>query len=236
MKKYSYVIIDDDDMDRLMVSFYLKIYPFLEQKATFSTSSDGIHYLQNHEVDIVFLDIEMPGINGIELQRRILNSACSIFITSHPEFALEGFELDAFDYILKPLDSDRFNKCIGRLKEYLDLKYKAELFEEGFKEETFLVKKGREHIGISPNEITYLEALKDYTKFVSYENKTTTIHGNLGNILRDERFRHFIRIHRSYAIQRKYIHTVKTNEILLTTGAVLPIGKYYRDFVSEALI
>jgi len=236
MRKYSYIIIDDDDMDRIAINFYLKNHIFLEHKVSFSNTKDAYNYLENNQIDIIFTDIDMPGMNGLELQRRIKNrSLVTIFITSHPEFAVEGFELEAFDYILKPLKEERFDNCINRLKEYIDIKLKAAMFENSFRDGSVLIKKGREHTGIQLNDIVYLEALKDYTKLIKYDSKSVTIHGNLASILRDKHFSNFIRIHRSYAVQKNYIHLIKSNKIVLNNGVNIPLGLYYRDNLMEIL-
>ena len=236
MKKYQYLIIDDEDIDRLAISYYLKNYSFIEHKVSFSNSKDGLNYLKNNTADILFLDIDMPGINGLQLLKEIRgNVLCTILITSHPDFAVDSFELNAFDYIIKPLEKQRLDVCVKRLKEYLDLKAKAELFEHSFKNESILVKNGHSYVSIQPYEIVCLEALKDYTKLILLNNNSTTIHGNLGLTLRDKNFKHFIRIHKSYAIQKNYISIIKTNEIILTNGRTLPIGQNYRKDLLSCL-
>jgi len=236
MKRYQYLIIDDDDMDRLATNYYLKNYPYIEHKASFSSSKDGLNYLLNNKIDILFLDIDMPGMNGLELLKKIGDKVmCVIFITSHSEFAIEGFDMQAFDYIIKPLEQKRFDACMGRLKEYLDLKLKAELFEHSFKSQSILIKEGCNYVSIQPYEIIYLEALKDYTKIISLNKKLTTIHGNLGTTLKNENFKHFIRIHKSYAIQKTYIQTVKANEVVLVNDITLPLGQNYKKDLIEAL-
>jgi len=237
MDRYKYIIIDDDDFDRLSANYYLKNYSFIEHKASFSTAADALHYLENNKIDILFLDIEMPKINGLELAKKIKeNATCVVFITSHPEFALEGYNLDAFDFITKPLSKERFDLCMYRIKEYLALKFKADLFEHCFKNDTILVKSGHDYISIQPYQIVCLEALKDYTKIVLLNNKSTTIHGNLGSVLKEDNFKHFIRIHKSYAIQKSYINIIKTNEIILTNGKTLPIGQNYRKMLLGMLL
>lgn len=236
MKRFKYIIVDDDNMDRLATSFYLKNYTFLENTASFSSSIDALKYIENNKVDILFLDIDIPKMNGLEFLKRVGDKViCSIFITSHSEFALEGFELKAFDFIIKPLVQERFDQCINRLKEYLELKMKAELFEYSFKKDSILVKVGYNYVTIQPYEVVYLEALKDYTKIMLLNKKNVTVHGNLGAMLNNDNFSDFIRIHKSYAIQRKYIQMIKATEIVLVNNITIPIGQNYKKKLLEIL-
>lgn len=236
MKKYNYIIIDDDDIDRIAVNFYLKNYPFLEHRVSFSNANDAFSYLENNSIDLIFLDIDMPGMNGLEFQGKMKSDlSTTIFITSHPEFAVEGFELEAFDYIVKPIKEERIDKCIKRLEEYLKIKLKAKLFENSFKEGAVMVKQGRDITGIKLNEIVYIEALKDYSRLITFDGKTVTIHGNLAATLRNENFSGFIRVHRSFAVQKNYINLIRTSEIVLNNEAVIPLGLHYRENLINAL-
>jgi len=236
MRRFKYIIVDDDDIDRLATSFYLKNYQFLEHTASFSSSVDALKYIESNDVNILFLDIDMPEINGIEFLKRVGDKVmCAIFITSHSEFALEGFELSAFDYIVKPLAQERFDRCIKRLQEYLELKMKAELFEYSFKNESIIVKEGYNYVTIQPYEVVYLEALKDYTKIILLNKRNVVVHGNLRTMLSSDNFRDFIRIHKSYAIQKKYIQMIKANEIVLINNITIPIGQNYKKNLLENL-
>lgn len=238
MKKneYKYLIIDDDDMDRLATGYYLKKYPFLEHKASFSTSKNALEYLKNNEVDILFLDIDMPDINGIDFLRMVKEKVqCTIFITSHPEFAVEGFELNALDYIVKPLEKERFDECVYRIKDYLEMQYKAELFGHSFDSDSIMIKEGYNYVTFRPYEVVCLEALKDYTKIVMLDKKTITVHGNLRSMLNSDNFKDFVRIHKSYAVQKKYIKEIKANEMKLVNNMVLPIGQIYKKEILALL-
>ncbi len=236
MNKYKYVIIDDDDMDRLTLSFYLKNYPFLEHSATFSSSIEGLEYISKNKIDLVFLDIDMPSMNGLELQKQIKeNISCTIFVTSFTEFALDGFELDALDYITKPFSPERLDLSVKKSKEYLDLIHKAKLFDVSFKNESILVKEGYKHVGIQIHEIVYMEALKDYTKLVSLDKTITTVHSNLGGMLKKEHFTHFLRIHKSFAIQQNYVQEIKSKEVVLVNNIILPIGLNYKKDLLRTL-
>lgn len=229
MSVYKYLIVDDDDMDRLTTSYYLRKYPFLEHKASFSSSKDALNYLENNEVEVLFLDIDIPDMNGMDFFKIVKdNVKCIILITSHPEFAVDGFDLNAFDYIIKPLSKERFDECISRLKEYLELQYKVSLFEDSFGSDSIMVKEGYHYVKLRPYEVVYLEALKDYTKIVLLDKKTTTVHGNLRGMLNNDNFKDFVRIHKSYAVQRRYIKAIKANEMTMINDIVIPIGQNYK--------
>lgn len=234
--RYKYVIVDDNDMDRLVLGFYLKEFNFLENVATFSNATDGLKFFENNSVDIIFLDIEMPKISGIDLLKMIRDKVkCAVFITSHPEFSLTGFEVKASDYIIKPLSKERIVSCVGQLKEYLDLSQKATLYENSFKKDSIFLKSGINYVKIEPYEVHYLEGLKDYTKVTLLNNKTITIHGNIGSIINGEDFKEFVRIHKSYAIHVSNLQTIKTNKVVLSTGYSLPLGYRYKKELLEKL-
>lgn len=231
---FKYVIVDDNETDRLILSLYLKEYPFLVNKATFSVPEDGLIFFENNEADILFLDIEMDNINGLEFLKRIGNKVkCAIFTTSHSEFALNGFELKAKDYLLKPLSKDRLHNCIENIKKYLEINYKAEAYGNEMDQNVVMLKSGTSYVNVNPHEILYLSALKDYTKIVLLNNKTVTIHGNIGSILRDENFSEYIRIHKSYAVKKSKIEQINTDKILLENGTSLPLGGNYKKLLIE---
>lgn len=236
MKKYTYLIIDDNPLDRVAAGYHLKKYPFLQHKASLTSAKEGLSYLEKNKVDILFLDIDMPGMSGIEFLKKVKDDViCSVFITSHSEFALEGFELKAFDFLVKPLIEERVDECLNRLEEYLDIQLKAKLFEHSFRDDSILIKEGSKYISVRFCDVVYLEALKDYTRINMLNKKKSTIYGNLGTILNDDNFKHFIRIHKSYAIQKNFIQEIKSNEILLVNGVKLPLGLSYRRNLLDIL-
>jgi len=233
--KYKYIIVDDNDADRLVLGFYLKEFDFLENIATFSNATDGIKFFENNSIDIIFLDIEMPEINGIEFFKLVKGKTKStVFTTSHPEFSLTGFDLKAFDYILKPLEKERISSCVMQLKEHLDLLQKASLYEKSHKISPILLKSGTNYIKIIPDEIHYLEGLKDYTKVKLLNNRIVTIHGNIGTVINGDNFKEFVRVHKSYAVHIASLQTIKTNNVILSTGHTLPLGdRYKKDLIKK---
>lgn len=191
---YKCVIVDDNEIDRLTVASFIKQFPELHLLKSFSNAREAELYLAKEPIDILFLDIDMPSTSGIELRKKLKNVPVCIFITSHPEFAVEGFEVDALDYIIKPLKQERFSKTVNRITMYLDTKTKSSLFETTIGGDTIFLKEGRNHIKVKLHDVVYLEALKDYTLVVTAQKKYCVLSG-IGKLLEEEHFKSFIRIH-----------------------------------------
>lgn len=230
---YNCIICDDDEIDRLTVVSYCKHHPFLRISGSFDSPQEALAFTQSNKIDLLMLDIDMPGMNGLEMRRQLMQIPACIFITSHPEFALEGFELSVLDYLIKPLKADRFTLAMGRVKEYLAVRHKAALLDHTLGSDTLFIKDGHEHHKIQLHEIIYLEALKDYTGVVTAKKKYCVL-SSLGNLLEEKSFRSFVRIHRSYAVQKHFIKKITAKEVLVNDIS-LPVGRTYKDGL-EALI
>jgi DNA-binding LytR/AlgR family response regulator len=170
----------------------------------------------------------MPEINGLELRKKALEVPVCIYITSHPEHAVESFELETLDFIIKPIKLDRFTQMMHRVDEFMEIKHKAELFESSIGGDTIYIKEGHEQTKVKLHDILYLEALKDYTLVVT-NLKRHCVLSSIGNLLKETHFQSFIRIHRSFAVQKQYIDKKFTHEILLNNGVSIPIGRSYKD-------
>ena len=228
MKLLNCIIVDDDEIDRLVVTSFAKQHSNLNIVGIFERSEDALAILDTENIDVAFLDIDMPGLNGIEFRKKAHQIPVCIFVTSHPEFAVESFELDTLDFIVKPIKFDRFNQAMERVNEYMELKQKAELFESSIGGDVIYIKEGHQETKIKLHEILYLEALKDYTKIVT-ANKRHCVLASLGTLLKENHFGTFIRIHRSYAIQKQFIKTILSNDVLMNNNLILPIGRSYKD-------
>lgn len=227
MTHFKCIIVDDDDIDQLMVISYVKRFPNLKLLGAFESSAEALKFLESHNVDILFLDIDMPGLSGLELRQKTSNIPVCIFITAHPEHAVESFELDTLDYIIKPLKFDRFIKTMTRIEEFMGLKTKALLYESSIGGDTIYIKEGHEQTKVKLHEILYLEALKDYTLLVTPQKRHCVL-SSIGNLLKEEHFQAFIRIHRSYAIQKHVVQKIGVNEIVLNNNMSLPVGRSYK--------
>jgi DNA-binding LytR/AlgR family response regulator len=175
----------------------------------------------------------MPGINGLELRKELASVPACIFVTSHPEYALEGFETAALDFLIKPLRSERFEKAIERLRHFLEVHSKAGLLDHTLGEDTLFIKDGHHHIKLQLHEIIYLEALKDYTGIITPKKRYCVL-SPLGNLLQQKSFQSFIRIHRSYAVQKHFIDKITSKEVMIN-NTMLPIGRTYKETLDKII-
>lgn len=228
MGKYRCIIVDDDDIDRLAMVSYAKRFPVLEIIGIFKSAETALTFLENQMPDILFLDIDMPGISGLEFRQRTMQVPVCIFVSSHAEHAIEAFLLDTLDFIAKPIKLDRFTKTVARIESYMDTHEKASLFETVVGQHEMYIKIGHEKVKIKFDEIRYLEALKDYTRIVTADENHNVL-SSLGTLLKTPEFASFIRIHRSFAIQKKAVKKIMSNGITLDDDSVLPIGRSYKD-------
>lgn len=227
-----YISVDDELLDQLAIETYAGKYPFLHHCGSFSNGEEGVVAITTLKPDIVFLDIEMAGLNGIDVLQALKEHApVCIFITSHPEFALEAFELCAFDYILKPLTEERFAKTILRVEEYLQTKRKATAYKMLFEKDTLSFKEGHNQVRIPQEDIVYLEAMQDYTKIITRQKNYMAL-SPLSSFLTGLPQNRFIRVHRSYAVSLNKITELRHSEIICE-NATIPIGKTYRSAIAQ---
>jgi len=226
-----YVIIDDDEIDRAVIETEAAKFSFLQKVASCCDPLEAIEIITRFNPHIIFLDIEMPGLSGIELiRKRITASALPVFITSHPEFALESYELEAFDYLLKPVSSERFARCALRLRDFYQMQVKAFAFDTEQETNFIVIKQGYDKYKIPIHDIVYLEAMRDYTRITTVTKQylvLTTLNGIAEKLPRDI----FVRIHRSYIVNRDKVDAIQKNKINIHSQE-LPIGKLYKHALS----
>ena len=227
-----FIAIDDNPIDLLFISEFSLAYPFLENCGTFSNALEGLQASQYIKPDLVFLDIEMPEFTGIDLLRKIRKEVgLAVFITSHPEFALDGFELSALDYVLKPLTEERFARTAAKIREYWEMKQKSEAYEVLFEKDMLTIKEGYNQVKLAQREIIYLEAMQDYTKIVTPRKNYLTL-SSLSYFMEQLPADRFLRVHRSYAVSLGQIRELRHSE-LVCNDTVIPVGKTYRSTVAR---
>ncbi len=230
-KKYTCLIIDDNEIDRLTSLALARKYPFLNILGIYSSASEALDFIQDNQIDVLLSDIDMPEMSGLEFRSKVKNIPICVFITAFPEYAADSFDVDAFDFLLKPIKFERFDHCMNRILSYFELKRKAELFEYSLGANTIFIKEGHQQIKLNLHEVIYLEALKDYTKIITSTKKYSVL-TSIGNLLLENSFNSFLRIHRSFAVQPNYIDRILTQSIDIQ-GFNLPIGRSYKDVLTN---
>lgn len=232
--KWNCIIVDDTEIDNLTVVSYVKRFPVFELMKSFTSAKEASQYLTDHQPDVIFLDIDMPKVSGFELRRQAIAVPACIFITSHPEYALDGFELDALDFIVKPLSLERFSRTVARIEQFMDLRNKASLFDATIGSGAIFIKEGHAETKVKLIDILYLEALKNYTLIITRE-RTHRVLVNIGTLLQDAHFKSFIRVHRGFAVHSIHICKIRAQEVELIDEVVVPIGRNYKENLNVLL-
>jgi two-component system LytT family response regulator len=227
------IIIDDEPLARSIVKEYLQEFPELELVAECNDGFEGMKAIQQYQPDLIFLDIQMPKINGFEMLELIEEPPAVIFTTAFDEYAIKAFELNAIDYLLKPFSKDRFQKAIQKFQSHQNnasIEKVIETAAESPAQQNRVVVKDGSKIKIIPvHHIHFLEAADDYVKIVSDEGvflKKRTM-AFFENSL--EPFQ-FVRVHRSYVVNTQHITRIDayekdSHQLLLTTGEKIPVSK-----------
>ncbi len=221
------IAVDDEALALTVVEIFCKRYQDIDLVSTFTNGNEALSFIENNEVDLMFLDINMPHITGVEVAKIVANRAMIIFTTAYQDYAVEGFELEAVDYLMKPFSFERFEKAVDRAVELKRLR--------GGDDSTvahIMIKASSELVKLAVNTIVSIEGLKDYVKIVTtgkrYITKSTmkSIEESLGGY-------GFVRVQKSYVINLKYISAVKGDTITMTDGSSIPIGQGYRNSFME---
>lgn len=234
MNSFRCIIADDNELDRLTISGYLSHFPEIDVINIFENPLEALPAIEKEKPDVIFLDVDMPGMSGLELRKKVSQIPVCIFTTDHPEYAVESFELETLDYLLKPYSFERFSQTVERIKEYTAIRDKASQFEAQSGENYIFIKAGHRKVRIFLDNILYLNSLQNYTVIFTPEEKQYIL-STLGTLLNDKNFSSFIRVHKSYAVNRKHITAVTSKEITLSDGTKIPLGRSYKSTVENIL-
>lgn len=213
------IVVDDEPLQQDILKDYIAEIPGLELIQIFSDGKEVAGFLNLNSIDLIFLDINMPGLNGVDLVKRLINPPAVIFTTAYPEYAIEGFNLDAVDYLLKPISFSRFSKAVEKF-----LRTSAPLPSE---KDFILVKSGKKEFRLKIESIHYIESMGDYVRMIT-SNQAILTHGTMQQFLEMLPSNQFSRIHKSFIVNMELIDYFEGNTISLR-GKKLSIGKAYRD-------
>jgi len=230
MKKIKCIIIEDQEVDRLILQHLIKQHDVLELVAAVNSEESAKPFL-NQPIDLIFLDIDLPERSGIEIRKAYQKIPACIFVSSHPEYAIETFELDTLDFISKPLKKERFEYAVNKLKDFFSMREKSEFFDILTGSQFLKIKEGHDTVQIKISDIIYLEALKDYTRLITSQKKHCVL-SSIGQILKEDHFSNFVRIHKSYAVPKHLITRKNSYEVIINDNVNLPVGRAYKDNLS----
>ena len=217
------IVIDDEPLALEVIKGLTDKVTFIELAAYFTNSFEAMAFLQTNKVDLLLLDIKMPDISGIELLKSIPDPPLVIFTTAYSEHAVEGFELDAIDYLLKPFSLTRFLKACNKAYEYYELKRNKNNDDAGLSH--VFIKSGYEQVRVELNNIRYAEANGNYVVFV-LENQKIASRLTMSEAEALLPVKYFVRVHRSYIVSKKHIQKVDKKTIWVQQTEI-PIGPAY---------
>ncbi len=216
------VVIDDEPYALAQMVGYIQKTQNLDLVADFESAIEAFSFLENHEVDLVFCDIEMPDLNGLQLISALYNAPKVIFVTAYRDYALEGFQLDAADYLLKPIDYAAFLKSVNKVCErYFEVK-----------ENCIFVKSHGQTIKINLLDVLYIEAKREYVDIVTTDSVVRTL-STISAIDDMLSTKGFIRVHRSFVVNLCKIQIIEKNKIIFGKLAI-SIGEQYSDAFKKA--
>lgn len=223
--KIKCLIVDDEPLAIRLIEKHIAKIDALEVVATCNTALKAFELLNSQSIDLLFLDIKMPNITGIEFLKNLKNPPKTILTTAYRDYALEGYDLGVVDYLLKPITFERFFKAVNRIVETTKNDVKT---NESVSNEFILVKSGIKNHKININDILYIESLKDYIKINTIDGKSVTSKYKISDIEAELEGNCFLRIHRSFIINSSKINAFTTNEIEIN-GFEIPIGASYKE-------
>lgn len=211
------IILDDEPFAHQVLAHYINDTPGLVLVSSFRNAVEAYEYIGKNPIDLLFLDIEMPLINGLDFLKALPNAPKTIFTTAYKQYAFDGFELDAVDYLLKPFSYERFLRAIEKLT----------LVVESPSYETLLVKDKDGMMNLKQADILYIEGCKDYVK-IQTTGKTYVVYQTLKGTLEKLNQKLFLQSHRSYIVNRMHITRISQDSLVLLNQTYVPIGPAYK--------
>jgi DNA-binding LytR/AlgR family response regulator len=228
------IAIDDEPLALRLVTDYISKTPFLDLAGSFDNPLDAIEFLTNHSVDVIFVDIQMPDLTGIEFARSLENAPKIIFTTAYEKYALEGFKLNAIDYLLKPFSYEEFLKAAQKARKQSELEASAIPSIEANSQFLFL-KSEYKIRRINFNDILYIEGLKDYIKvYTTSEDKPILSLNSMKSLEQKLPEEKFMRVHRSFIVNLDRIDTIERSRIIFGK-TYIPVSDQYKDKFQEYL-
>ncbi|MFC4635080.1 LytR/AlgR family response regulator transcription factor [Dokdonia ponticola] len=227
------IVIDDEPLARSLLAQHIADVPFLEHRGSFKNALLAADFLSKNQVDVLFLDIQMPKLTGIDFLKSLQHPPKVIFTTAYREYAVESYELQAHDYLLKPITFERFFTAVSRLQVATPKVIETPIPETATTPEHIFVHVNKKHIKVILEDVTYIESIKDYLK-IHTTKETLVIKERISHFIEQLPNPPFIRVHRSYIVNRDHI-TAFTQQDIEIGDIEIPIGGTYKEEVLNIL-
>lgn len=230
------IIVDDEPLAREAMQLLIDESKSLQLVGSFNSAAAASGFMKQHVVDLVFLDIQMPGITGMEFARTISKRTLVIFTTAYTEYALDSYEVDAIDYLIKPVEAERFRKAVEKALSYhsLLLKEEKEAIETIAAMEYFFVKAERKYFKVNFSDILFIEGLKDYV-IIQLSDQRIITRMSMKAIADFLPGHIFLRVNKSYIVNTTHIESFDNNDIFIKSYEIA-IGNSYRDDFFEGFV
>ena len=233
--KIKCIAIDDEPLAVKKIAGYIQKIPFLELVAECRNVSETIEVMSNTEIQLLFIDINMPDMSGMEFVKTLRNKPYIVFTTAYSEYAVEGFEVEAVDYLLKPISFVNLLKSANKVKALMDLKANN---QKDSKEESagfMFVKSAYKSIRIDFDNIKYIESQHEYIKIHLLNNESVTTKLSLKSIEELLPTNQFVKVHRSFIVNFKEVSVIERNRIVFENKIYIPISEQYKEIFEQII-
>jgi DNA-binding LytR/AlgR family response regulator len=229
------LVVDDERLALEVMEAYIEKVPFLHLEQLCPTPMHALDYLSRNTVDVIFLDVEMPGLNGLQMLKTLKNPPHIILTTAYPQFAVDAFELAVVDYLLKPIPFPRFLASVQKIQSLVTLATAPNPEpDSNVKSSDYLfIKSGSKTVRLDLAEILFIEGKKEYT-LIHLENQQVPTNQSLNMLMEKLPAEHFIRVHRSFIVALGKIDNIERNRIFIR-NANIPVGDYYKDLLYKRI-
>ncbi len=233
MEKLSCIIVEDEPLAAEVLDDYVKQVPFLQLKGICSDAMYALEILRAGQIKVVFLDIHLPGLKGIDFLKTLKNPPQVIITTAYRDYAIEGYELNVIDYLVKPINFNRFLMAVNKLKDRVAAESTANTAAATVEREHLFFNVNKKKVKIYVDEILYVESLKEYVR-ITASGKSIMTKFQLGQIEEMLARNQFIRVHRSFLVAREKIDAFSATDVEVA-GKQIPIGRNYKELVHALL-
>lgn len=225
------ITIDDEPLALAQMVKYIEKTPVLTLVGSFRRATEAFDWLERHEADLIFVDINMPGMNGVDFVKSLQKKLLIVFTTAYSEFALEGFRVDAIDYLLKPIGYSDFTHSVEKAYRQYQLLAASRLQE--LEDRVIFVRSAYKKVPIGLKGILFVESRSEYVRIVSEEGRPVMTLGSMKSYEEKLPADMFMRVHRSYIVNLHKIRAVERKQLVFVNGAHVPIGELYEERLRE---